>query len=84
MFLKHLQSLSLYLVNSLILTKNMYVDQSFLIITARKRSLGQGNVFTPVCHSVHRDEGIPTFPHWMQTPLDADPLLLDVDPLLLE
>ena len=23
-------------------------------ITARKRSLGQGNVFTPVCHSVHR------------------------------
>ena len=22
--------------------------------TARKRSLGQGNVFTPVCHSVHR------------------------------
>ena len=25
-----------------------------LIITARKRSLGQGNIFTPVCHSVHR------------------------------
>ena len=24
-----------------------------LIFTARKRSLGQGNVFTPVCHSVH-------------------------------
>ena len=24
-----------------------------LIITARKRSLGQGNIFTPVCHSVH-------------------------------
>ena len=24
------------------------------IITARKRSLGQGNIFTPVCHSVHR------------------------------
>ena len=23
-------------------------------ITARKRSLGQGNIFTPVCHSVHR------------------------------
>ena len=23
------------------------------IITARKRSLGQGNIFTPVCHSVH-------------------------------
>ena len=25
-----------------------------LLITARKRSLGQGNIFTPVCHSVHR------------------------------
>ena len=23
------------------------------IVTARKQSLGQGNVFTPVCHSVH-------------------------------
>ena len=26
----------------------------FFVITARKRSLGQGNMFTPVCHSVHR------------------------------
>ena len=26
---------------------------SFIFITARKRSLGQGNIFTPVCHSVH-------------------------------
>ena len=26
----------------------------FNIFTARKRSLGQGNIFTPVCHSVHR------------------------------
>ena len=25
-----------------------------LIFTARKQSLGQGNIFTPVCHSVHR------------------------------
>ena len=25
-----------------------------VIFTARKRSLGQGNIFTPVCHSVHR------------------------------
>ena len=23
------------------------------IFTARKRSLGQGNIFAPVCHSVH-------------------------------
>ena len=28
-------------------------------VTARKRSLGQGNVFTPVCHSVHRGVSIP-------------------------
>ena len=28
-----------------------------LIFTARKRSLGQGNIFTPVCYSVHR--GLP-------------------------
>ena len=27
------------------------------IITARKRSLGQGNIFTPVCHSVHGGGG---------------------------
>ena len=27
-------------------------------ITARKRSLGQGNIFTPVCHSVHRWGGV--------------------------
>ena len=25
-----------------------------IIFTARKRSLGQGNIITPVCHSVHR------------------------------
>ena len=29
----------------------------YLFITARKRSLGQGNIFTPVCHSVHT--GVP-------------------------
>ena len=27
------------------------------IFTARKRSLGQGNIFTPVCHSVHGGGG---------------------------
>ena len=27
------------------------------VVTARKRSLGQGKVFTPVCHSVHRGRG---------------------------
>ena len=29
----------------------LYPNQVF---TARKQSLGQGNIFTPVCHSVHR------------------------------
>ena len=44
------------------------------IFTAHKGSLGQGNVFTPVCHSVHRGEGsLPTPLPPMQTPLDADP-----------
>ena len=30
-----------------------------ILFTARKRNLGQGNVFTPVCHSVHRGRCIP-------------------------
>ena len=29
-----------------------------LFVTARQRRLGQGNVFTPVCHSVHRGGGL--------------------------
>ena len=37
------------------------------IITARKRSLGQGNIFISVCHSVHRG-GVPdqVHPPWDQ------------------
>ena len=31
-----------------------------MVITARKRSFGQGNVFTPSCHSVHRGGS-----HWL-------------------
>ena len=56
------------------------------IFTARKGSLGQGNVFTPVCHSVHRGEGsLPTplprcRPPWMQTPLGWVDPSLDADP----
>ena len=30
-----------------------YGQKTFTIFTVRKRSLGQGNVFTPVYHSVH-------------------------------
>ena len=29
------------------------------IFTARKRSLGQGNMFIPVCHSVRREGLVP-------------------------
>ena len=36
-----------------ILSKIMQKIRNQCIITARKRSLGQGNIFTPVCHSVH-------------------------------
>ena len=32
------------------------------IITAHKRSLGQGNIFTPVCHSVDPPAGHPFHP----------------------
>ena len=28
------------------------------IVTARKQSLGQDNIFTNVCHSVHKGEGV--------------------------
>ena len=44
----------------------LYLFSSSYIFTARKRSLGQANVFTPVCHSVYG--GV------CPTPLDADPL----------
>ena len=32
-----------------------------MLVTTRKRSLGQGNIFTPVCHSVYRG-GVPGYP----------------------
>ena len=35
------------------------VCDKWLIFTARKRSLGQGNVLTPVCDSVHRGVSAP-------------------------
>ena len=34
------------------------------VITDRKRSLGQGNIFTTVCHSVHSGRGwLPSMHH---------------------
>ena len=32
--------------------------KAIFIITAGKESFGQGNVFTPVCHSVHGGAGV--------------------------
>ena len=53
-------------------TMHVFVDFNFrcvrvlaTIFTARKRSLGQDNVFTGVCLSAG---GLPISPHWMQTP----------------
>ena len=39
------------------LGKIISCTQDTSIFTARKRSLGQGNIFAPVCHSVHRVGG---------------------------
>ena len=36
------------------LQKEMFTSMLPWFITACKRNLGQGNMFTPVCHSVHR------------------------------
>ena len=58
-------------------------------ITARKRSVGQGNIFTGICLStgggglLDRDRDPPDRDHrtetpWTETPLDKDPL--DRDP----
>ena len=46
---------------------------SFNILTVHKRSLRQGNVFTPVCHSVHGGGGSALLhagihPPWADTP----------------
>ena len=38
--------------------KHFSYDCFVRMFTARKRSLGQGNVFTPVCHSVHIEGGL--------------------------
>ena len=39
-----------------------------ILITARKRSLGQVIFFAPVCHSVHRGEYLGRYPRWAGTP----------------
>ena len=59
-------------------SKCCYICTCSNICTAHKRSLGQGNDFTPVCHSVHG--GVyPSMqwgrhPHWADTPPGRHPL----------
>ena len=49
------------------------------LITAHKWSLGQGNIFTCVCHSIHRGRGLSPggLPDrdapWTENPLNRDP-----------
>ena len=43
-----------FLLFKLLSIKPLPLIPYLYIFTARKRSLGQGNIFTPVCHSVHR------------------------------
>ena len=46
----------------------VYWRKLYYFVTARKRSLGQGYIFTPVCHSVHRG-GLPQCMLGYHTPL---------------
>ena len=43
------------------------------IVTARKRSLRQGNIFAPVCHSVHGGEYLGRYPPGQVHPLASTP-----------
>ena len=48
------ENLLFSLIILLHILKHVYISmelQKFILITARKRSLGQGNIFTSVCHS---------------------------------
>ena len=41
-----------------ILVALMLHGKVFVLITGRNERCGQGNIFTPVCHSVHREGGL--------------------------
>ena len=44
-----------------------------ILVTARKRSLGQGNIFTSICHSVHRGACVACSPRDAHPPGHAYP-----------
>ena len=48
---------------SLISKYDLFIAIIIEIFTVRKRSLGQGNIFAPVCHSVHRGSTWAGTPH---------------------
>ena len=53
----------------LIFSKILLLCSCQIIFTARKRSLGQDNIFAPVCHSFHRGEYLGRYQHWQVPPL---------------
>ena len=56
--------------------KSNYTATLIIIITARKRSLEQGNIFRSVCHSVHRGR----VPDQVYPPLEQTPPWDQVSP----
>ena len=49
-------------------TETVAICFTIEIILARKRSLGQGIVFTPVCYSIHRGCVYTSMYHWSHDP----------------
>ena len=46
--------------------------EGIVVVTARKRSLGQGNIFRNICHSVHLGGGVlcmMSLPVWLHGPM---------------
>ena len=62
------------------MTKRKKLHVFRYIFTARKRGLGQGNIFAPVCHSVHGGEG-GEGSTWAGTPPPMQVLPKQVHPL---
>ena len=50
------------------ISKSVQSFEHNIIFTARKRSLGKGNIFAPACHSVHRGGGVCRSACWDTTP----------------
>ena len=65
--------LDLLLINAHLMSLDLGLAQMHVTYFYRpQRSCGQGNIFTPVCHSVHRGEGVCLSACWDTTPPGAD------------